>query len=43
METIDVELEKQQNNPGEKARGTAKLVVNSDTEIRNMKFFGFRN
>jgi arrestin (S-antigen)-like protein len=38
MKTFDVELEKQHYYPGERARGTVNLTLDSDTEIRSIKF-----
>jgi hypothetical protein len=38
MNTVDLILEKEKYNPGEKVKGTIKLVIDSDIEIRSVKF-----
>jgi hypothetical protein len=38
MTTLDLVLEKEKYNPGEKVKGTVKLVIDSDVEIRSVKF-----
>ena len=36
MNTLNLKLEKQDYNPGEKVKGTIELAIDSDVEIRSI-------
>jgi hypothetical protein len=38
MNALDLALQKEKYNLGEKVKGTIKLIIDSDTEIRSVKF-----
>lgn len=38
MTTLDLILEKEKYNPGEKVKGKIELVIDSDVEVRSVEF-----